>query len=77
MAPEKRVQANEKNIMAPSWYYILAGVGFCITGIILFQRAVFEENKKIRLPLLVMLGGIILVSIGMALKLGLLQVSIL
>ncbi|MCX6318852.1 MAG: hypothetical protein NTW29_16355 [Bacteroidetes bacterium] len=63
--------------MAPAWYYILAGFGFCIAGIILFQLSVFEENKKILMPLLVILAGIILVSIGMALKLGLLQVAIL
>lgn len=63
--------------MAAAWYYILAGFGFCIAGIILFQRSVFEENKKTIMPLLVTLGGVILVSIGMALKLRLLQVAIL
>lgn len=57
--------------MDQAWTYLLTGTGFCIAGIYLFQRNAFEENKKIRMPLLVILLGIILLAIGMAKKTGL------
>lgn len=52
--------------MAQSWIYILTGACFCIAGIFLFQRNAFDENKRVTLPLLIIVAGIILVSIGMA-----------
>lgn len=57
--------------MSQAWTYILTGIGFCLAGIFLFQRNAFEENKKVTLPLLVIVLGIILLSVGMAKKMGL------
>jgi H+/Cl- antiporter ClcA len=61
--------------MDQAWTYILTGIGFCLAGIFLFQRNAFEENKKIKLPLLVIVLGIILLSVGMAKKTGLMAYS--
>jgi hypothetical protein len=57
--------------MNSPWSFILSGIAFCIAGIFLFQRNAFEENKKIIFPLLVVVAGIVLVGIGMAKKLQL------
>ena len=42
------------------------GILFCIAGIYLFQRNVFEENRKITNPLLVIVAGVILIGLGTA-----------
>lgn len=52
--------------MSQSWIYILTGAGFCIAGILLFQRNAFEEGRKTGGALLIIAAGIVLVSIGMA-----------
>ena len=57
--------------MNSPWSFILSGIVFCLAGIFLFQRNAFEENKKIMFPLLVVVAGIVLISIGMAQKLRL------
>jgi H+/Cl- antiporter ClcA len=57
--------------MNSPWSFILSGIVFCLAGIFLFQRNAFEENKKIMFPLLVVVAGIVLISIGMAKKLQL------
>ncbi|MBL7733549.1 MAG: hypothetical protein JNM88_20435 [Chitinophagaceae bacterium] len=59
--------------MSTAWIYMLTGTGFCLAGIFLFQRSAFEENKKVRWPLLVVLAGVILLSIGMAKRLHLMD----
>lgn len=59
--------------MSLAWIYMLAGIAFCLAGIFLFQRSAFEENRKVTMPLLVIVLGIILVSIGMAKKTGLIN----
>jgi hypothetical membrane protein len=50
--------------MNSSWIFIGTGIAFCLAGIYLFQKSVFEEHKKIGAPLLVIVAGIILVAIG-------------
>ena len=59
--------------MQQPWSYIIAGICFCIAGIFLFQRNAFEEHKKIHMPLLLIVAGIILVSIGTAKRLHLIE----
>ncbi len=57
--------------MATSWILIIAGVVFCLGGVFLFQQNAFEENKKILFPVLVMLAGVVLIGLGTAKNLGL------
>jgi ABC-type transport system involved in multi-copper enzyme maturation permease subunit len=59
--------------MNSPWSFILSGIVFCLAGIFLFQRNAFEENRKILFPLLVVAAGIVLISIGMAKKLQLID----
>jgi hypothetical protein len=53
------------------WTLMLSGIVFCLAGIFLFQRNAFEENKKIVLPILIILSGVVLIGIGMAKRLHL------
>ena len=48
--------------------WVICGVGtaFCIIGIYLFHRNAFEENKKVIQPVLIILAGVILIAIGTA-----------
>jgi di/tricarboxylate transporter len=59
--------------MSLAWWLILVGIIFCLTGILFFQRNAFEENKKIIWPVLIMVAGVVLIGIGMAKKLGLME----
>lgn len=44
---------------------------FCVSGIFLFKRNAFEENRNVRLPLLVILSGVVLLTIGLGKRMGL------
>jgi len=57
--------------MAEPRIVIFAGILFCLAGIFLFQRNAFEENKKVLIPLLLILAGIVLVGLGTAKRLNL------
>lgn len=59
--------------MQHPWSLIITGIVFCLAGVYLFQRNAFEENKKLLMPVIVILAGIILLSIGMARKLRLIE----
>lgn len=59
--------------MQHPWSLIITGIAFCLAGVYLFQRNAFEENKKLLMPVIVILAGIILLSIGMARKLRLIE----
>jgi hypothetical protein len=52
--------------MSSAW--ILCGIGilFCLAGLYLFRRDVFEEDKNIIKPVLLMIAGVILIGIGTA-----------
>jgi hypothetical protein len=58
--------------MNDAWSMVGIGVLFCAGGCYLFHRNAFEENKKIGLPMLVILAGVVLIGIGMAKKYNLL-----
>jgi hypothetical protein len=52
--------------MVLSWLFWGFGVLFCSTGLYLFYRNVYEVNKSILAPILLLIGGIILLSLGTA-----------
>lgn len=59
--------------MSSSWTFILIGIVFSLAGVYLFQRNAFEANRKVLLPALVIIAGIILMSIGFAKELKLID----
>ncbi|RYY53420.1 MAG: hypothetical protein EOO09_18095 [Chitinophagaceae bacterium] len=48
------------------WLLIAAGVLFCLSGIFLFRKNVFEEDRSVAGPVLLLLMGVVLVTIGSA-----------
>ena len=48
--------------------WIICGIGtlFCAGGVFLFWRNAFEEDKKMIQPVLVILAGLVLITIGTA-----------
>ncbi len=52
--------------MSNPWIIIIAGILFSLSGVYLFNRNAFEKNKKIIIPIIIILAGIILMSIGFA-----------
>jgi hypothetical protein len=53
-------------LLNSSWLLCGAGALFCAGGAYLFKRNVFENDKTITAPILIILGGIILIAIGTA-----------
>jgi uncharacterized membrane protein YkvI len=45
---------------------MISGILFCIVGVCFFNRNAFETNKTIIIPVLIIIGGIILIAIGSA-----------
>ena len=54
------------NAIQYPWVVIGCGVLFCLSGIYLFRRNVFEENRSITWPFIVLVMGIALVTLGSA-----------
>ena len=52
--------------MNSSWTLCGIGILFCLSGLYLFYRNAFEEDKKLLQPILVMVAGIVLIGLGMA-----------
>ena len=52
--------------MAIAWILCGAGILFIATGVYLFYRNVYEKDKKILQPVLLMLAGVILIGVGTA-----------
>lgn len=46
------------------WITCVVGILFCISGIYLFFKNIFEENKTIRGAVLIMAMGVILLTIA-------------
>jgi len=59
--------------MNNGWLHILSGILFCGAGLFLFQRNAFEEHRKVWMPLLVIVAGILLIGIGTAKRLHLIE----
>ncbi|RYY61254.1 MAG: hypothetical protein EOO05_07005 [Chitinophagaceae bacterium] len=54
------------NSLYHPWLVMACGVLFCISGILVFRKNVFEENHSLTWPFLLMVMGIILVATGTA-----------
>jgi len=52
--------------MQSPWSIIGAGIFFCISGVYLFSRNAFEENRSIRWPVLLIIMGVVLIGVGTA-----------
>jgi len=59
--------------MSNPWLIIIAGILFSLTGVYLFHRDAFEKNKRILIPILIIIAGVILMSIGFAKYLNLIE----
>jgi uncharacterized membrane protein YidH (DUF202 family) len=48
--------------------WILCGIGiiFCCTGVYLFLRNIYEEEKSITKAVLIILGGVLIIALGTA-----------
>ncbi len=57
--------------MSIPWIICGTGVFFCISGIYFFFKSVFEENRSLKWPILLMVMGILLIAIGTAKYVGL------
>jgi len=56
-----------------SWIYSLVGIIFCGTAVFLFYKNVFEEQGKISYAILLMILGVVLIAIGTAKDLNLME----
>jgi hypothetical protein len=59
--------------MSDPWLIIIAGVIFSLTGVFLFHRDAFEKNGRVLIPLIITIAGVILMSIGFAKHLKLIE----
>lgn len=58
--------------MNSTWTLWIIGFFFCLSGLYLFYRDAFEEDKKVLQPILVMVAGVVLIGLGTAKHLHLL-----
>ncbi|HZI52205.1 MAG TPA: hypothetical protein VFD56_00770 [Chitinophagaceae bacterium] len=52
--------------MESPWTSLAAGIVLCAGGLYLFFKNVFEEDKSIVKPLLIVVAGIVLIAVAMA-----------
>lgn len=53
------------------WIICGAGTFFCVSGVYFFFKNVFEENRSLKWPILLMIMGIVLIALGTAKYVGL------
>jgi len=53
-------------MITTAWIYCGAGTLFCLSGVIVFFKAVYEKEKKLLPSFLLMIMGVILIGIGTA-----------
>ena len=44
----------------------VAGILFCVSGVLFFRRNVFEEDRSLKGPVILLLMGIVLIVAGTA-----------
>ena len=52
--------------MNSPWALCGIGILFCAAGVYYFYRNAFEEDKKVLQPILLIIGGVVLIGLGMA-----------
>ncbi len=53
-------------MMQNPWILLVAGILLCGAGVYLFYQNAFEEGKSVFRSILLMIGGVILIGIGTA-----------
>ena len=48
--------------------WVLCGIGvlFCCSGVLLFLRNAYEDDRSVRWPVLIMIMGVLLIAAGTA-----------
>lgn len=48
--------------------WILCGIGivFCCSGVYLFLKNIYEEEKSVKTAVLIILGGVLIIALGTA-----------
>ena len=52
--------------MWQAWAICGVGTIFCLTGVYLFHKKVYEEGESLKKPILLMIMGVILIGLGTA-----------
>lgn len=53
-----------RELMNNPWVLCIAGVLFCITGVYFFFKNVYEEDRSVSWPIIVILMGVLLIAAG-------------
>lgn len=53
------------------WIICGTGMFFCLSGLYFFFKNVYEENRSLKWPILLMVMGIVLIAIGTVKYIGL------
>ncbi len=48
------------------WVLCGLGIAFCITGVYLFFKKIYEENQSVSWPFIIMVMGVFLIAAGTA-----------
>jgi hypothetical protein len=48
------------------WVLCGIGIAFCITGVYLFFKKIYEENQSVSWPFIIMVMGVFLIAAGTA-----------
>lgn len=59
--------------MLAAWTLCGVGTLFCVAGVYAFYRNVYEENKKVLTPVLLIIAGVVLIGAGTAKYFGLIN----
>ena len=52
--------------MWQAWAICGIGTAFCFTGVYFFYKKAYEEGENLRMPIMLMIMGIILIAVGTA-----------
>jgi len=52
--------------MSDPWILCAIGIAFCITGVYLFFKKVYEESQSVSLPVVIIIMGVLLIAAGTA-----------
>jgi uncharacterized membrane protein HdeD (DUF308 family) len=52
--------------MTTAWIYWGIGIFFCISGVFVFFKSVYEKERKLAPSFLLLLMGVVLIGIGTA-----------